>query len=103
MDREFGYKAEKSTDTIPNISSGSLKDKSFVGPFNELSTPVRNLENTSETNGTYRSRSNNGYDNTDNSVVNQAIVEVTTSFSPLDRPVPNRPRVDHDEYWRTNI
>ena len=111
MEKEFGYKSEKSSNSdkygsgnIHTITSrttptGSVREKGFIGPFSEISnsTPVRSYENTNETIGKYKSRNNIGYDDSDNSLNR----EPATGFSPLNRS--NFPKIDHDEYWRTNI
>lgn len=142
MDKEFGYRSEKSAPNtnspISNAtalgalgpggggSSASLKDKApfsiGTSPFVvdvSNSTPVRNYENSTELNGTYRSRNNNGYDNSaDESSINRVHMgsgggggrDLTPPppLPPLNRQISSpsgksRPRVDHDEYWRTNI
>lgn len=113
MDREFAYKPEKSMNieqfgrtnvTSTNIEVGSIREKPYMAPFTEISnsTPIRSLENMSETHGTYRSRNNVAYDNSDNSFgLNITANNLNTAFSPLNRS--DRPKIDHDEYWRTNI
>ncbi len=118
MDREFGYKTDKvshnstqfnnlnssNLNTIDSKATGSIREKSFSTPFTELSnsTPVINYENNSETTGTYRSRNNNAYDNSDNSLNSNKkyIIETNTGFPSLNRPAN---KIDYDEYWRTNI
>lgn len=103
----------------------TITDTAFIEV--SQSTSVRNYENSTETHGTYRSRNNNGYDSTAdvdlNSMSRKAVAnggggggdstpplsrQVSPPPPPLSTPAAGgakstRPRVDHDEYWRTNI
>ena len=152
MDKEFGYRSEKSggpNTNSPNSnatvgglaalggsgggSTSSLKEKQppvssssasytigvsqFIDVVSSSTPPVRNYENSTEVNGTYRSRNNNGYDTTADDNVSfsggGAGRDLTPPLPPLNRQplsplggngsAKSRPRVDHDEYWRTNI
>ena len=99
LDREFGYKndysGDDSTSNEGNISTigGSIRQKHISGPFSEISGihSSRNMESLTGTFGTYRSRSNDGYDHSDESTNDSSRVSG------------RRPRVDHNEYWRTNV
>jgi hypothetical protein len=106
MEKEFNYKPNNTSYVQQGVASGENTMKSMqyqpqmqqsAKQYTEItnSTPVRSYENSTETHGTYRARTNGAYDNTDNSLENP------TRFSPLNMNA--RPRVDHDEYWRTNI
>lgn len=96
----------------------TITDTAFI-EVNQ-STSVRNYENSTETHGTYRSRNNNGYDSTADEPNSMSRVRLTTATITAETSLPrqqqqqqqvvnpssgpkNRPRVDHDEYWRTNI
>ena len=120
MEREFGYRSDKASNnsvrfggsgvvnTIDSRTS-SMRDKvnlTYTEPANGL--PARSYESTHETIGKYKSRSNNAYDDSDYSIRNNGNTKLNNnnnttnnSFSPLNRP--SYPKVDHDEYWRTNI
>ena len=97
MEKEFNYKPNNPSYVQQGAVSGgnTMKSNSQYQAQMQNSTPVRSYENNQETHGTYRARTNGAYDNTDNSLENP------TRFSPLN--MNTRPRVDHDEYWRTNI
>ena len=119
MEREFGYRSDKGSDnsirfgangiTTNDSRNSSIRDKGFVNlPYSEASNtiPVRGYESTNETIGKYKSRSNIGYDDSDYSLHNNLNSksinrDISSGFSPLNRN--NYPKVDHDEYWRTNI
>ena len=116
MEREFGYRSDKSSDNSISfggngVSTGdsrnsSIREKGFTNlPYVETpnSIPVRGYENTNETIGKYKSRNNIGYDDSDYSLPNNLNSKSINSsgFSPLNRN--QYPKVDHDEYWRTNI
>ncbi|CAF0823939.1 unnamed protein product [Brachionus calyciflorus] len=102
LDREFGYKNDyNGEDTYSNDGNmstigGSVRDRHQIsGPFSEISGAhsSRNMENLAGTYGTYRSRSNDGYDNSDKSL-NSVSGRIDIS---------KRPRIDNTEYWRTNV
>lgn len=114
MDKEFGgFRSEKNSLPVntPNTGNGTaavatkekmpftITDTAFI----EVSSSIRNYENSTETHGTYRSRNiNNGYDSTadDPNMSSRGARQVSPPPPP---PASSRPRVDHDEYWRTNI
>lgn len=114
MDKEFGgFRSEKNSLPVntPNTGMGTasaavatkekmpftITDTAFI----EVSSSIRNYENSTETHGTYRSRNiNNGYDSTADDPNNSSRAR---QVSPPPPPASSRPRVDHDEYWRTNI
>ena len=77
---------------------GTIREKPFTSPFQEttVSTLVRSYENTTELNGTYKANMNAAYDNSDNSLG-------FNSSRPTLINGKMRPRIDTDEYWRTNI
>lgn len=108
MDKEFGgFRAEKNIQSNANVGATATKEKMPFTitdtAFIEVSSSIRNYENSTETHGTYRSRNNNGYDSTadDNSLTR---VRATNDSTPTPLCAnSSRPRVDHDEYWRTNI
>jgi hypothetical protein len=102
MQREFVYTADKSSlghgqlNNASNISMGSVQEKTFGGPNGGL--PVKNnydLGGPVETSGTYRARSNNPYDNSDNSMMTRGGGNPYGDFRNF--------KVDYDEYWKTNI
>lgn len=111
-----------SSASISNMGGGvkekvpfTITDTAFIEV--SQSTSVRNYENSTETHGTYRSRNNNGYDSTADEPNSMSRVRLTTATIAAETSLPrqpqqqqvvnpgpkNRPRVDHDEYWRTNI
>ncbi len=119
LEREFGYRSDKTSDNSIRFGNGmaisdsrnsSIREKGLINlPYSDTSNgiPVRGYENTHETIGKYKSRNNIGYDDSDYSIggnLNSKPVirdNIGSGFSPLNRS--NYPRVDHDEYWRTNI
>ena len=113
MEREFGYRSDKSSNNsikfggngiaINDSRNSSIREKGLINlPYSDTSNgiPVRGYENSNETIGKYKSRNNIGYDDSDYSIGNN-LNSKPIIFSPLNRN--NYPKVDHDEYWRTNI
>lgn len=108
LDREYAYKSgrdsEDSFTRSGNLNSsaihtvgGSVRDKTYIGPFTDvtIANSTKNFtDNSNETYGTYRSRTNLAYDN-QTDMVNPNIEIISNRLS--------RPRVDQEEYWRTNI
>lgn len=119
MQREFVYAADKVTHSPPQkVSERSAGPNGR--PFTEVnnSTPVKTAYaggvggvggtgGVSETSGTYRARTNNAYDNSDNSMRS-----INNTYSMAGGGGTNNLvtsgdyrnyRVDYDEYWKTNI
>ncbi len=113
MDREFVYKSDKiSTNSstsvqygINSMMNGSLNEKpnNLQAPYvaTSSSSAIRGFETNEELNGTYRARTNNGYDNNDNSLNTQINMPVKKGYGNDKKN--KKARVDFDEYWRTNI
>jgi hypothetical protein len=102
MQREFVYTADKNLSSsqlnASNVTMGSVQEKTFGRPFTELSnSTVKNYEAGPETSGTYRARTNNAYDNSDNSVAARPGAG-TNPYGDY-----RNFKVDYDEYWKTNI
>lgn len=78
----------------------TIREKPFTSPFQEttVSTLIRSYENTTEVHGTYKANTNAAYDNSDNSLgFNSGRPTLMNGGGKM------RPRIDTDEYWRTNI
>lgn len=119
MQREFVYAADKVTHSPPQKVGGERSAGPNGRPFTEVNntTPVKSAygaggvgaagpAGVSETSGTYRARTNNAYDNSDNSMrsINNTYSMAGGGTNNLVTSGDYRNyRVDYDEYWKTNI